>query len=130
MTSPSMLSRRRDAGLVLLVGAEKFGPHRLEAQLLFVGDLFGRLGGGLTGSNADRLAARVTVALPCLAGFAAFDFTATDDVHHRDDDRAALGLFVQIVRDVLFEFLLESVEVDALEALLDGAAQLNPEAVH
>ena len=55
---------------------------------------------------------------------------AGDDVDHRDDDRAALGVLEQIVRDVVLELGLEAVQVDALEALLDCPLQLSAQAVH
>lgn len=98
-----------DAGIL----GQQAGAHFLEAFLLVGGDFFGRffLGGFLVALGL--------LALLRLALFAAT--TAADDIDHRNYDRAALSVLKQVVRDVVFEFGLEAIEVDALEALLDGA---------
>ena len=104
-----------------LVGAgvlsEEAGPHFLEALLLISGDFFARL--------------RLSLWRTWLGvRFGASATPAADDIYYRNHNRAALRLLKQVVRDVVFELGLETVEIDTLETLLDGSLELLAETVH
>ncbi len=85
--------------------------------MLLSGNFFGRFDLLLRVALALR---RITLATTVSA----------NNIDDRDDDRAAPRVFEQIVRDVVFELGFESVQVDALEALLDGSLELDAQAVH
>src|SRR5581483_1427006 len=52
------------------------------------------------------------------------------DIHHRDDDRAALRAIKRIVRHVIFQLGLKAIQINTLEALLNSATQFGAQAVH
>ncbi len=101
---------------------EQAGAHFLEAFLLVGGELFGSL----------LLLGRLTLAVLSLSilGLALLAASAADNINDGNDDWTALGLFKQVMGDVVLELDFKAVEVDALKALLDGALEFDAQAVH